>query len=346
MVAIGCGVGGSSCAYSRVSSSTHFGNLKYLRMNDPNLPAILSEVTATLALTEAGRWVIDRTKGVRTNAIEAEQQRVRNYLGRLTRRVSNLEHRTGSVEEMQQRIEASLEDPDFWAAYEDACEAAGRTGVDAKHEMLARAVTERLIAAPESMNALASTQAIGIIPRLTVGQLEFLGLAALVYALRPRLSEDGPEGAGIDGKSVQAALEKEYAEWLHQRLRHYISLEMPNEASLVHLVSMSCLSYDPGAERSRREAIARFGIGEAPWDLFARMMSFEMAMSTDPAGPWLEEIWRTGPLQRITLTTAGLLIGVAAHDAKTDSHSDIDLERSRFASEDEKYKPTGGARSR
>lgn len=295
--------------------------------SSPDLPTIFIEAAATVSLTQIGQWVLSRVSSGQKKALEKEHASLRKYVGRLTRRVAEVEHRIGSTEQAQERIAASLEDPDFWAVFGMGAFAAGRTADEAKLELLARAVAERLLAEAESVNALAGAQAVEIIPKLTRTQIEFLGLAALVYAIRPALPILQP---GDSHDHDNQRLEEEYAAWLDENLKLYQELRPVREADFAHLVATSSLVYQRGRLKDLRKILSGFPDGAKPYPTFAEMMSFQGAFHQHRTAFWLEDFWNK-QLYAVTLTTAGVMIGIAAHDWKAGTNTQLDLSTSPFA---------------
>lgn len=239
----------------------------------------------------------------------------------------DLQARLKSLEEGQ--VEAALRNPDVAATLREGIVGAARTSDESKHRLLARAVAERVVAKDESTHALASNLAVEIVPRLTLAQLNFLAVAALVYAVRP----DGlplEENASLDNRGAVTEAESEairaYLPWLKNMLsRLDLRSVRVAETDEAHLVSNGCIVRELSVRRDLIKALTPFG----PRILTIASsghLGYELTeyMHLDNDGREIQSIWNHR-LEHVTLTPTGTLIGSTYLELRT-GH-DVDVER-------------------
>ena len=248
----------------------------------------------------------------------------------------------------RQTLLQHLSEPDFHATLHAALVASARTESEEKHLLLSRAVAERLGAEADSLTALASVQAVDVIPRLTARQLGLLGVAALIFGIRPPFLLEGVKNLRIsraasreekERHSVQyRALGKAYADWLDSTLEaHGDEWTRTTHADVAHLVSSACIVYDPNPEADLSRVLERMTVSTIADSLRA------------PPGWGPTRRFYTGwqaILRHVTLTPAGFLIGVAVHDAKVGDHTPIDLADSPFATPSRPHKSSWAERDK
>jgi hypothetical protein len=273
------------------------------------------------------RWLATYFKDHAPKAQEKAQQNVAEFLTGLAVRVNRLADAIGSPPEMQRRLEAGLQDPDFSVVLKGAILSAARSSNRIKHTVLARAVAERLAAAPESTEALASSIAVEAIPRLSAVHLTLLRVAAIVYAIRPPglpLPDEPPEGTDGYGTSpTERQALTGYPDWLRTALAVVPRGNEVKASDYTHLASSGCLIVErrvwldiedvlrPTGRRLLSLA-AVGGYGE-------RVRDF---LGSDGEGRALTSLWEDG-LRHVVLAPAGLLIGTAAHDVQSQSETPI-----------------------
>lgn len=283
------------------------------------------------------------------------------YIGKLRRHAAEVDRRIEQLEGISELLQQNLHDPDFWAVLQLGTEAAGRTGSEEKHELLARAVMLRLTSGSESVAALASSQAVEMIPRLSSRQLDWLGAAALVYAIRPPGSaprtEDAEGAEGLDPTDPDQATEHArrvaaahdrlveglsgYVAWLRAEFNRYDFpfpanrsnadderplVFGPSGTDTAHMVAVSAMTF---GREDRRNLIDVLG----PWRESGRSVSYAMAapfteLHLDGEGG-IAHLWEDW-MQHVTLTPAGLLVGISVHDFKRGEITEFNLEGSAF----------------
>src|SRR5690606_14542307 len=231
-----------------------------------------------------GDWAIDSARARRSTALRRRSEWLDRYVGRLMRKTAELERRITELESEHAKVSEALEDPGFWATFERATNAAGLTGDDDRHEVLARAVIERLTALPNSTAAVASSHAVEVLSRLTTEHLNLLALVSIVVAVRPSLPDpeavmrDGSAQAAADGGSSdsqnrreQAALREvvqQYADWLDSTFGALsIQAHPPSDIATAQLVAAAAIIFDRNDERDLLQTLM-------PWPEESRFFSY------------------------------------------------------------------------
>lgn len=273
------------------------------------------------------RWFSDYFHNHGQKALEKGQENTTAFLCRLALRLEHLEWKLLPAEDIPRVVSDVLADPDFAASLRTAILSAARTGNEVKHEVLARSIAERLSAAEDSMEAIASNLAVEVIPRLSSDHLSLLGLLALVHAIRPYplpLNEAPPEG--VPSHETSGA-EKEalagYIAWLRQALGHHSLPNHVSSADLAHLAASSCVLIEPKVYRSLQAVL---NPGNARLTTWGARLAIDMDLGEfvhiDPLGSSLHGLWSQN-LQHVTLTPVGLLIGTTVHDLQAGSRTAI-----------------------
>jgi hypothetical protein len=157
-----------------------------------------------------------------------------------------------------ERIEGNLNDPDFAYLVRQATIASARTSSPDKHKLLARAVTERLLAQPEGLVALASSLACEVIPNLTPLQLSFLGLLCTAMNIRPTYKQE----------IIEAPLEvqqKEYISWLENELTAFQPYPKMRPIDFDHLQGMSCIDVIRVGKRDLKKLLLPRDLPKFTW---------------------------------------------------------------------------------
>jgi hypothetical protein len=248
-------------------------------------------------------FVFDLMRGHDSKAQQAANTNAEAFMLELAKRLER-ESEVAGVD-----LDKALADPDVATTIRTAVIGAARTASAEKHDALARAIAERLKAAAESNEALASTIAVEAIPRLSGAHLRFLALATVTYIVRPMPTEFLNRSEG--------ATHSFYSSWLKKSLSPLHLQVGLDELQVTHLASVGCLTY----ERKLRRDLSRV---LTPPDLdlfdprsgvpFAVASDIEEFLFLDPIGKDLQELWNVG-LQHVTLTPAGTLIGTAVHES-------------------------------
>jgi hypothetical protein len=258
-------------------------------------------------------FVTDLVRG-QDNAVQQKAtENIAEFLVELDKRLREAE-RQKSISDQQ--VETALSDPDVAFTIRTALIGAARTASAEKHGALARAVAERLTAPAESNDALASTLAVDAIPKLSGSHLRFLGIAAVVYVVRPIpewFLDESPDGSV--GEKRRGSRYASYVEWLRTSLERLHLQVTLREMEIAHLVSTGCLAYE---RKLRRDLLTNLDPGNswildprATWHVSADLAEF---LHLDPIGRDLGSLWTFG-LQHVSLTPSGRLIGTAVYES-------------------------------
>ncbi len=252
------------------------------------------------------RWLASYFKDHHPKAQETARENSLKFLSDLAQRVHQLEEDAKDNDRIKRQIEFALGDPDFSALLKDALIASSRTGNEDKHKILARIVSERLRCQSEGLVALTSTLACDAVKYLTPKQMRFLGIITFVYSIRP-------------SPFPPAIPPEQFAQWYINWLTKFLSLHLPIESltylDFSHLESVSCIKYEPFLGRDLRKILSPSAEAGYDWP-------FDDFIQNNPFGKQLYELWENG-MQRITLTTAGQLIGIYVHDELTKTRTMI-----------------------
>ncbi len=163
---------------------------------------------------------------------------------------------------------------------------------------MARLITERLLANSEDMISLASSVAVEAISALKAKHLYVLGLSVLVEGIRPTsLAKD----------LSQEQLNQVARDWWLKNLSPLIhKVEDLTDIDIRHLVGANCIEYESFIGRDLAQ-ILKLGFGEWEVDKF---------LSEIEEGKKLKEYYEKY-LQKMTLTSAGQLIGIYVTDQVT-----------------------------
>lgn len=198
-------------------------------------------------------------------------------------------------------IEHAMDHPEFSALLQKSILNSAQTDNPKKRSYLSRLVAERLKYPAESTYSLASKMASDAIANSTPNQLHILGLLDFLQEMR-WTGDPAPKDI--------------YQKALERLLSPFIELVGDlNEKDLLHLVALSCITYDQTSEKSL-ELLLRMKNGkiveEQDWD--ARFD--DEAFNNSALGQWLKYLWIEG-LAGVYLTTVGLIIGKFVFDEVT-----------------------------
>jgi hypothetical protein len=315
-------------------------------MPEPAMLVVLGAAAGAVGTGAAGRLgerIVDRVWPERNAGDPSRHVAVQNAEAMFTRleaRMNELELQIGSGQATEDAVRAALQDPDFSYTVHQALLEGARTSNPARHEILSRAVVERIVAAPDSTQAVASALAIEAVARLSGPQMDILGLAALIYYVAPMVhgarpvESDHPRLVGIaagnrDPVLIEIGRERviEYLTWLVEVLDRHEVPEPVSTPDFAHLASASCATFDrtlhrdlvPVLQRLDEDRIFLSGLGNSYRQRLPEILY------ASPAWEKVEALWSRG-LQHLTLTPAGLLIGNIVHQWKTQEEVRIQWE--------------------
>lgn len=288
-------------------------------IKDPITLAIVSGLvsgTAGSAMSRAighgMRWISDRYKGHPKEAIGAAQRNVVNFFGHVNMCLDGQQQ----IEGIEYRIEQALADPDYTSLFQEAVLGAARTNSEQKHRLLARLVTDRLTAEPESLRNLAAHMACNAIPQLSPIHLRLLGV---MYAIHYQPAPNHLKGLSRD------ALADAGSKWLLEEIKSYMPIGDITQLDFAHLVAVSCITYIPPHQIPLFKTPLDEPAQPREWDLFSRIYEkfagfasnsymVSSRIQDDRAGKELIRYWEECDMKKATLTSAGSLIGMYVHE--------------------------------
>lgn len=260
----------------------------------------------------------DLLRGQDRTTQEAAAENAAAFLAKLVAQIQTGAQTSGNSIEV--RVEPALTDPDFATTVRTALVGAARTANPDRHAILARAVTERLSAEPESIEAVASNLAVEVVPRLSQSDLQLLGLAAVTYNIRPTVELLIDRVGVSDGSQNEQAgwqPSTEFVTWFRRAVTYHALGTALSDINWVHLVSASCVVYErkllKNLHRTLQHHMVEILDHRAQINLARDIAHF---LHLDPIGRDLAGLWKAG-LQHTTLTPVGLLIGTAVHETKS-----------------------------
>lgn len=276
---------------------------------DPVLASVVAGVASSLATEvaktgwQSGIGWISRYLG--DHGAEVQRRAQENTVAFLC----DLAKRIDEIEQQQSRVDGGgpddlhwrLQEPDFAATLESSVRSAARTNNPDKHALLADLVSTRLTTSADSVNALAASAAVEVIPRLASKHLDALGVLTLVDRIYPE-DADKSEFSGLSAW--------DYLSWYERHLsKHH--LENPvGYWDWVHLQSLGCTVLNFNAHRDL-EGVLRSRRDYAQWD-----DAFRWLASESVTGRLLVRWW-DAHLHRVQLTPMGFHIGVSVHQLRT-----------------------------
>jgi hypothetical protein len=278
--------------------------------------AIISGVAGTTAkelvsgtVDLAKMWLADHFNSHHKKAIETADNRAWKFVALLSRRVDRLERMNSNRDETIQRLEHALDSPEFSISLQSAVIASSLTDDKDKHELLARAVSDKLIAPEESLLALSIAIAIQTIAHLSPKHLRFLGLAALIEGIRP-----SNESIPID-ESVRDIYLRQW--WLQVvGYHHPPPIMLPQDYR--HLAAMSCLTREPHTRPDHlSHLLAETGIRPMDWGV-------QDFLANTVEGAALANLWEVG-MRDYRLLSIGTVLGIYVHDLCVGMDTDLSL---------------------
>lgn len=247
------------------------------------------------AWDNASKWLKekfrDHSKDVQEQATKNSESFMQNAGKQLQVIVQNSQNSPVTIQLMND----NFKDPDFSATLQEATIASARTNSEEKHLLLSRLIAERVTAKPEDMVSLVSSSAVEAIQKLTSKHLHILGLATLIYQIRPL---DFPDN--LPPEIVEAHAKNWWDSQLSAMLAQAKEL---SHVDMRHLVSLSCIDHDTIFSRDLNP-ILKSGFGE--WNS-------QKYLEESENGKKLAVLYKS-TLEHMTLTSTGMMIGILVHD--------------------------------
>ncbi len=247
------------------------------------------------------KWIQSYFKDHKENAQKQASINSLDFLNELAHRVKQLEDEKKVSKE---KIDQAQDHPDFSAFLQKALLTSAQTENKDKHKLLARLVSERLSAEPESVFSLASKMACDALSFISVNQILLLGLLTNLYTIRP--SPFPPVGLTPD--NFQDWMDS----WITKRLLPYKNLRIGNR-DLTHLESLSCLKINHLIGRDLNQI---YSFVDFKFD-FNLLKTGELKEN-------IKKLWNESELQAIDLTTTGEIIGVLSSDMISNTKTSFD----------------------
>ena len=246
-----------------------------------------------IAWESGEKWIQSYFANHHVEAKEKAKENTLSFLSDLAKRVENLEKDQIVSPEL---ISSAQKHPEFSVILQRAILSAGQTEIKDKHQLLARLVSERIKAKPESLFALASKMAVDAIAFATPKQLKILGLATVLGHLTPN----------------QNLSNNQYELWLKTRLSVFKGTQV-SSLDYLHLESLSCLKFESFITRDLSELLS--GKTKEPFD-------YEVFKKTD-IGVYSTDVWERQQLKSVTMTSVGIMIGIMVSDKLSNSRTNF-----------------------
>lgn len=264
-----------------------------------------SEGTASLAILGAlagGKFLWRKIRDHPESVQEIAVERVIDLSERTSLRINALEQKIGSIET---QVEAKLSDPDFIFLFHNACIAAARTDGQEYHELLARLISDRITAESDSLRALAAHMACNAIPQLSPTHLRFLGVMAAIHTMRPpdALMEILPE------MRVETCIH-----WLLDEITPMMPIGGMNEYDYTHLVAISCVTFEPYVSAMSPREYSLLWVISKKFSINPQLNKWDPIIKHE-VGFQLVQHWTKTDMHKLSLTSAGALIGMHVRDA-------------------------------
>ena len=271
----------------------------------------------SLASRYGKKWLEDKYQGHPQEAIETAQKNAVNFYGQVNICLEGLQQ----IEGIESKREQALADPDYTSLLQEAVLGATRTNSVQKHRLLARLVTDRLTAEPDSLRNLAAHMACNAVPHLSPTHLRLLGAMYIIHCL--------PAPSSIKDLSPE---EQKVAcpNWFLDEISPLIPIGDTTKLDFAHLVSVSCITYIPPVP------ILAGVLGGGPFNptewrlstiIFDKFYSqgYMSPMSPPqiecgPIGGVLKNYWEQTDMRKASLTSAGSLIGMYVRDTISQEH--------------------------
>ncbi len=242
----------------------------------------------------AKKWISAKFHGHPQKAIDVALSNFNDFSGQVNICLNGMQQ----IEGFEEKKEQALADPDYTSLFQEAVLGAARTNSVQTHKILARLVTERLAAEPDSLRTLASHMACDAVLQLSPKHLRFLGFMAILYAMDTPDYVKGVSGeTGVD--SDQKTFEKGLS-WLSDELSPLLPIGEMTHADYSHLEAVSCITN--GAYITELLHLLK-------WKFSTKQIN-ESWIEQNPIYKVLCKYWNSSA----SLTPAGTLIGMYVRD--------------------------------
>lgn len=200
----------------------------------------------------------------------------------------------------------AFKEPSFSVLLQKAILNSAQTNRSEKHTLLAKLVADKILAANESVQSLASQMACDAIAFATVNQLKILGLYASIALVQPNLN---PPTIVSEQNFLQIC-----EDWLEERLTPFLETNL-SQLDLDHLEALSCLNYLDFTSRSLEQRLAGWKYGDFIFTL-EKLRSMSI-------GKQVIAYWEEKRLRSVSLTSVGQLVGIYMIDTLSKSNTNL-----------------------
>jgi len=245
------------------------------------------------------KWLQIFFKNHGQNSQIKAKENATEFLNELAIKIKQLED---SEQLLKEKIESAQDHPNFSFMLQKALISSAQTDSKEKHLLLARLVSERLKAEPESIISLSSKIACDAITGLTVNQIMILGLATNLLGIRPTQYPEELDNA----ERYQEFIDK----WMIRRNQYYKNITI-SDIDILHLESLACLRYNQFVNQNIEEL---YKYKEYSYNI--NDMKETLIRDT------IKTAWEKG-LNKINLTSVGYIIGISISDYLTNTSTNI-----------------------
>ena len=284
-------------------------------------PVTLAAVSGLVSGTASGfmspaikhglSWISDRYKGHPKDATKTAQNNAINFFGQVNICLEGQQQ----IQGIEDKTKQALADPDYTSLFQEAVLGAARTNSEQKHKLLARLVTDRLTAEPDSLQNLAAHTACNAVLQLTSKQLKILGA---IYVIRHLPAPQHITKISIDADRINVGIK-----WFLEEITPFYPIRWVSEEDLAHMASMSCIAYVPQPFSGSYyiddwKLTTTIKHKLCPDERSGFMFSVEETyIRQNPIGEDIWNVWDDCSVRRASPTPAGTLIGMCVRDVES-----------------------------
>jgi len=259
----------------------------------------------------AKKWISAKFHGHPQKAIDAALSNFNDFSGQINICFGGMQQ----IEGFEEKKEQALADPDYTSLFQEAVLGAARTSSEQTHNLLARLVTDRLTAEPDSLHTLAAHMACNAVPQLSPTHLRLLGAMYIIHFLpAPSSMKD------LSADERQVACPR----WFLDEMSKVIPIGTVTKLDFAHLVAVFCIAYIPPVPNLGEMPLGgpsyprEWRLSSIILDKFSSQGYMSSMTSTQiemgPIGSELKRCWEQSDMRKASLTSAGSLIGMYVRD--------------------------------
>jgi len=263
----------------------------------------------------AKKWISAKFHGHPQKAIDAALSNFNDFSGQVNICLGGMQQ----IEGFEEKKEQALADPDYTSLFQEAAFGAARINSEQKHKLLARLVTDRLTAEPDSLRNLAAHMACNAVPQLSNMHLKLLGALYVIHHYpAPSYMMDLPYDERIDVGT----------KWFLNEIAPFIPIGELTDLDFAHLTAVSCITYVPQVTPSGIGGSSEPGSWKLPIVVRGKLCHLkelyrlpqpirEPQIDQNKIGKNLLAAWENSDMRKASLTPAGSLIGMYVRDTLT-----------------------------